>query len=264
MRTSDGGRHWHSILSTGATVVELWVVPDRVWALTSCDAATSACAPRLLRSADGGVTWSASRTNLAWLSFGDPRDGWAAPTSGSSAYRTIDGGATWTRVRSPCADSPVRPLRALAFDSASMGLAVCAATLGAGGEFKSVLQTTDGGATWHVRASVGAPPIPSVGSVPYFGYVRGLVVAHDGAAWLWGDRMVPVESGDAGITWQPLGIGIPDALLVTAAWPLDARDGFVLLWDPNRQSTLVEVTADDGRTWQERASLPIATVPVVP
>ena len=173
--------------------------------------------------------------------------------------RTSDGGVSWTPTRSPCQGSPAGPLRAVAFRSASAGLAVCATTLGAGGEFHSVLATSDGGATWRVRASVAAPPAPRLGSLPYGGYIRGLAVAADGTAWLWGDRMAPLASTDDGATWRPLGIGAPDAQPVTAAWPLDARDGVVLLWDPNRQATLVEATADGGRTWQARAAFSVDT-----
>ncbi len=263
MGTSDGGSYWSTLATLAAPVRQLWVVGQMDWALTACDAAIPTCAPRLLRSMDGGTTWAAVPMNLEELSFADARDGWGvAPGTGAvttTLERTRDGGITWTRTTSPCRGSRGGPLRAVAFRSVSSGLAVCAATLGAGGEFHSVLATSDGGASWQVRASVAAPPAPNVGSLPYGGYIRGLAVARDGTAWLWGDRMAPLASTDDGATWRPLGIGAPDAQPVTAAWPLDAQHGVVLLWDPNRQATLVEATADGGHTWRARTSFPVDT-----
>jgi photosystem II stability/assembly factor-like uncharacterized protein len=263
MGTSDGGSYWSTLATLAAPVRQVWVVGEMAWALTACDASIPACAPQLLRSTDGGTTWAAVPTSLGWLSFVDARDGWgAAPdtaTMSTALERTSDGGVSWAPTTSPCQGSPAGPLRAVAFRSASSGLAVCATTLGAGGEFHSVLATSDGGATWRVRASVAAPPAPRLGSLPYGGYIRGLALAPDGTAWLWGDRMAPLAGSADGATWQPLGIGAPDALPVNAVWPLDARQGFALLWDPNRQATLVEATADGGRTWQVRAAFPVDT-----
>ena len=266
MQTTDGGRDWETIVTTTAPVVQLWTVGDAAWALTACGASIPECAPRLLRSSDGGATWATTATNLAQLSFSDTRFGWGATAStyasvAALVYRTADGGVTWKAVPSPCRGSPVGPFRAIAFSSNSSGIAVCAFTIGAGGEYRSVLHTADGGATWQVRAALAPSPVPHVGSMPYGGYARGLVVAHDGTAWLWGDRMVPLASTDGGATWRPLGFGDPDALLVGPMWVLDRRRGFALAWDPNRQATMVEATTDGGRTWLERASIPVAAVP---
>ena len=109
---------------------------------------------------------------------------------------------------SPAVSPPVTPTTsfqpgALAFRGAQHGLL--------GGGFLSqdesgpgiVLATADGGATWQVRALVAAPPAPRVGSLPYGGYIRGIAVARDGTAWLWGDRMAPLASTDEGATWRP-------------------------------------------------------------
>ncbi len=268
METRDGGRHWRTILITTAAVAELWVAGGEVWARTTCNGSNPPCTPLLLRRVAAGGTWFAKSADLGAISFVDARHGWAAADSpGPGAvptYRTADGGVTWTSAPSPCRGSPVGPLRAIAFRSASVGLALCAYTIGAGGEFRSVLRTTNGGATWHVVATVAPPPVPAVGTMPYGGYARGLVVTTDGTAWLWGDRMVPLASPDGGATWRPLAIGEADALPVNAAWPLDAQHGFALLWDPTRQATLVEATADGGRTWVVRAAIPVSAIPSAP
>ena len=273
METTDGGRHWRMILSTTVPVVQLWVAGGQLWARTTCHGSSPPCTSLLLRRAvvsgvpalSTGTPWFATTTNLGTISFVDAVHGWATADSAGPGtapmYQTSDGGVIWTSVSSPCRGSPVGPLRAIAFGSASAGLALCAYTIGAGGEFRSVLRTTDGGTSWHVVATVAPPPIPRVGAMPYGGYARGLVVTADGTAWLWGDRMGPLASTDGGATWRPLAIGEADVLPVNAAWPLDARHGFALLWDPNRQATLVEATADGGRTWAVRAAIPVGAIP---
>jgi photosystem II stability/assembly factor-like uncharacterized protein len=68
---------------------------------------------RLLRTTDGGKTWTAPRTpgratNVFWVGFTDARVGAAlvqtgydapAKTDGTAMWRTTDGGATWSSVR---------------------------------------------------------------------------------------------------------------------------------------------------------------------
>ena len=265
LRTADGGRTWTTVDSPPEPVSELWVAGTiDAWALTTCVPATNPCA-RLLHSTDGGRTWTSRVEPFDWVAFGDSSDGWAAAPGpgtmdlGLTVSHTTDGGATWAKVTSPCQGSPAGPLRAIAFGSPSSGLAVCANTLGAGGEFHSVLSTSDGGVTWHVRASV--TPAPSsgnaekIGDLPYGGYIRGIVVAADGTAWLWGDRMDVLASTDGGVTWRGLGL-TGDGGGMAVPWPLDAQHGFVLLGDPNRQATLLEATTDGGHTWQELAAWP--------
>jgi hypothetical protein len=225
------------------------------------------CEPRLYRTIDAGNTWTEAITDLSWVSFVDPLDGWGVvggyPTTDPglpALRRTTDGGRTWTTMPSPCAGSSVGPLRTVAFRSLTSGLAVCALTAGAGGELHAVLATSDGGAHWTTRASTGGEPGgKAIGTIPYGGYITGIVVAADGTAWISGDRMVPLASRDGGATWRPLGIGDPAANLAGAAWPLDADHGFAVMWDADGRATLLEITRDGGRTWGERTGWDVAT-----
>jgi photosystem II stability/assembly factor-like uncharacterized protein len=131
-------------------------------------------------------------------------------------------------------------------------------TLGASGEFHAVLATNDAGSHWTTVASTGgASNSKPRGHLPYGGYIRAIVEARDGTAWISGDRMVPLESGDDGRTWEPLRLGDPAANLVAAAWPLDARRGAAVMWAPDHQATLFEVTTDGGRSWTERSLWPV-------
>ena len=261
LRTRDGGRTWTTVDLPPEPVTELWVAgASDAWALSSCASGPGGCT-RLLHSTDGGTTWQSAPEDFAWVSFAGASDGWAGGSGpgtmdlGFTVWRTLDGGATWRAATSPCKGSPIGPLRAIAFRSPGSGLAVCANTLGAGGEFHSVLSTSDGGATWQVRASVGPPPSHKVGSLGYGGYIQGIVLAPDGTAWMWGDRMDALASGDGGATWHGLGL-TSDGGGMAVAWPLDAGHGFALLGDPNRQATLLEATTDGGHTWRELAVWP--------
>ncbi len=187
LSTADGGKTWTTTLAVPWPVLEVWVAgPDAAWALASCATQEPTCR-QLYRSADGGATWSSMQTDLTSITFSDPTHGWGIVDSGpvklTSVLRTTsDGGATWQDAISPCEGSRVGGLRAIAFNSATSGMAVCADTLGAGGEFHSVLATTDGGAHWTVQASTGIPGpdgssgTPAVGEIQYGGYIGQIIV----------------------------------------------------------------------------------------
>lgn len=266
--TADGGQTWTTALAAPAPVREVWVAgSSSAWALAECAAAQDPTCRQLYRSTDGGASWTSMQTDLTSIAFADSTHGWGIVDSGpvkmTAVLRsTSDGGSTWADAPAPCDASPVGGLRAIAFDSATSGLAVCAETLGAGGEFHSVLATTDGGARWTVQASTGIPDpnggssSPAVGEIHYGGYIGRIVVAPDGTAWMTGGRMAPLVSRDRGATWLALGLGDPDGNLVQSAWPLTASSGFALMWSPDRQATLLEETTDGGRTWTERSASP--------
>lgn len=259
--TADGGRSWATggPTTSGVTQVVVAAATD-AWALTSCNGEPT-CAPRLYRSTDAGRSWSSAATDLSFVSFVDPLNGWgvagSSPDTQSSLpalERTSDGGRRWARIASPCEGSNVGPVRVVSFRSAMSGLAVCALTAGAGGELHAVMGTADAGRHWATLASTGGGGASKpVGRVQYGGYIRGLVDARDGTAWIWGDRMAPLATDDGGRTWDPLALGDPAADLVAATWPLDGRQGEAVMWAPDEQSSLFEVTEDGGRTWAERS-----------
>lgn len=272
--TWDGGRTWTSGTVTQDAIAEVAVAgTDDAWVTTAC-ITSPPCETLLYHTADGGRTWTSTWTDLSWVSFVDGSVGWGIPGFGApttpGAVRlehTTDGGRTWMRTPSPCAHMTLGPLRAVSFRTAADGLAVCALTAGAGGELHAVLGTHDGGLHWTTLASTSdMSGGKAVGTIQYGGYIRGIVDASDGTAWMWGDRMAPLGSLDGGRTWSSLGVGDPDVNLVNAAWPLDARRGVALLWAPDRQATLLEATTDGSRTWTERFAWPVteAASPATP
>lgn len=265
--TSDAGHTWRTLGFTPAGVVQVAVAGSaNAWALAGCSV-NRGCEARLYRSTNDGMTWTSAPTDLSSISFADSRDGWGvaggwppADPSLPALRRTHDGGATWATVPTPCAGSTVGPLRTASARTATAGLAVCALTAGAGGELHGVFATNDGGAHWAVRASTsGVSSAKPIGSLPYGGYITGLVEALDGTAWITGGRMVPLASRDGGATWQPLALGDPAANLVEAAWPLDATRGFAVMWAPDSQASLLEATTDGGRRWSVRSSWSVTT-----
>ena len=260
LATHDGGRSWAAVATTPGPVVQVLVTGSQdAGALSACGA--DDCSPQLLHSGDAGTTWQSQATTFTWLSFSDPQHGWGVTGSvmsgggGSEQFmRTVDGGATWTPAFSPCTGRD----RAVAFGSTTDGMAVCALTAGAGGELHAVLTTSDGGAHWTLRASTGGlSGSPVVGKLHYGGYVSGVVDAGDATAWMMGDRMAPLASSDGGRSWDALGLGDEAVDLVSATWPLDGRHGYAVMWNPDRQASLLELTADGGVHWQERSAWPV-------
>ncbi len=126
-------------------------------------------------------------------------------------------------------------------------------------EDKVVLVTSDGGASWQVRAQVvgGAMGTGDIGQIPITGHPAGLAVAPDGTAWITGGRMQPLVSRDGGRTWTTMPLGEIDVNSTGGADLLDAEHGFVLMWDPNAQGIVLEVTSDGGATWSAPYSWPL-------
>jgi photosystem II stability/assembly factor-like uncharacterized protein len=104
-------------------------------------------------------------------------------------------------------------------------------------EDKTIAVTTDGGVTWEVRAAtIGSEPSGTIGQIPIVGHPSGIDIAPDGTGgWMWGSRMLPIVSRDGGRTWADMALGEIDLSAVIAGAPLDARNGFALLWDRTRR-----------------------------
>lgn len=94
---------------------------------------------KILRSTDGGATWTRQRDashlfNLIDVSFSDVSNGW---TVGGEELHTTDGGQTWVRV-----STGVR---------ASVSVYTLSPTVAWIGGLQDLGRTTDGGATWAIE-----------------------------------------------------------------------------------------------------------------
>jgi hypothetical protein len=274
LRTADGGRTWTRVATTDGPIVALDVAGSaNAWAVESCASGEKTCT-RLLRSTDGGTTWAPTgATGVAGISFADAGTGWGtfaspAVTIGYELRATTDGGTTWTARPSPCTaptppdttDGSTPGLFAVALTFPTRATAICGGEPGAGNQRKRAVGTWDGGTTWQLRAD----KLPGNSrELPDAGYVGSLTGATDSRTFvLTGPRMGASISTASGSTWQALGLGDPSVRLVEAAWPLDASHIVALLWDPDRQATLLETMVSDAPiTWSEVASWPVAAAP---
>jgi photosystem II stability/assembly factor-like uncharacterized protein len=213
----------------------------------------------IVRSADGGATWTVSAipgaekldfrdidavsdTTAYTLSIG--------PGEQSRIYKTTDSGATWSEQfvnRDPKAF-----FDAMAFWDAERGVAVSDSV---DNQFV-ILMTRDGGRNW---TRVPSPSLPPALANEGFFAASGTNVAVLPPNHVWIGTGAAAESrvlrsSDGGKTWAiaktPLASG-PSAGIFSIAFS-DARHGIVVGGDYKAESAAVDnaaVTADGGATW---------------
>jgi photosystem II stability/assembly factor-like uncharacterized protein len=215
--------------------------PNRVFAITyaahpgqdSMSAVASPSTPELrppmlLRSADGGMTWTPASSELpgvspmAWAL--DPNDpSTLFISSRELLFRTTDAGLNWLT-----ADLPAGGHFALAVAPADSNVIYLAGS--------PPLRSADRGATWHELS----PIIASAGTE-----VTGLVVDPADSSHVWASVSPGgvFESQDGGISWQPAGPGLdgkPVRWLAGAAGPFPLYAGVtaegIYRWDPQDRS----------------------------
>ncbi len=184
----------------------------------------------VLRSTDGGVTWSAvtsiSSGNPVSISVPDPQVAYVVSLIGggtSHVFKTSDGGMNWTTVRAQAGEGH----QAVAFAGATEGWVV-----GAGG---SILHTNDGGTSWNPQNSSTSETLRSV-----FFVNNQLGVAL-------GDNATVARTADGGATsWTAATVS--GAALLTDVWLVDASNGMLVGRDANG-APLIWTTIDGGATW---------------
>ena len=216
-RTEDGWRTWERI-----------TVPDLsgmygFTAVTFLDAAQGwavSAGGKVLRSRDGGRTWTLSHQAAHWLNdifFLDPLHGWAVGEL--VVLRTVDGGESWIEQSCPWIGNKVvfrdrlhgwaagtfilvtsdggetwsvqhsgESLNAIAFADSLRGCAV--GGWGSPPQERVVCFTTDGGAHW--TSSVGSPP-----------GLRDVALDASGAGFAVGDNGTVLATSNAGRDWAP-------------------------------------------------------------
>lgn len=165
----------------------------------------------ILKTADGGETWSVQRDNLGhWLNnifFTDANNGYAVGKRGT-ILKTTDGGASWN-VIPVTGNLPNRDFKEVLFLTSSEGFIV-------GGNktndsIQTILKTMDAGENWTVVRDTLAPML------------NGIDFASVAQAYAVGDRGEVLESDDGGDTWNSL--ELPASL--TGGLQLNAVD----FWD---------------------------------
>jgi hypothetical protein len=265
--TSDGGRTWRATHVDLTPLSYVTVAGESLaWAMLGCDSSALPHGCGVIASRDRGATWTrVSDRAFAALSFTSSSDGWAVtnddPTAGpattSGVFRTSDGGRTWTQITAAPCSSIGLPV-AVSFVDALDGWVGCSGFLGAGQGGKGIVETTDGGRTWSVRARTDpSGQRPNVGSIPTSDYLVGISMRPSGAGIAWESRGGTLRTKDRGKTWTDIPPGGSDAGPVPlGAWTASDRDWFVVMWDGNLQATALWASHDGGTIWTSTSRVP--------
>jgi photosystem II stability/assembly factor-like uncharacterized protein len=164
-RTDDAGATWPVTLGPAELGItqrwsHLWAVDFKGgvcgWAVGDAGRNESPRVGLILRTVDGGATWTAGTFDHFWsflhVSMATTKVGWATADTAPSwkSYRsarnrilkTTDGGRTWRVQHLP------RGLHAVDVDAVSATIALAAGTSGPSESRGMVARTTDGGAHW--------------------------------------------------------------------------------------------------------------------
>ncbi len=167
-RTHDGGKSWKPVFDCVAKAeidglmrqvqCDLQKIsfasPSVVYALARTTGGVTAAV--VVKSGDGGSTWSVLSTipdenaNEGGLFFLDEKTGYLTTHYAKSAYRTVDGGLTWTGMPATTIS------RNLVFADPGVGWSM---------HFNRLSYTTDGGKRWFSR-ELAFPAMPNAFSLP--------------------------------------------------------------------------------------------------
>lgn len=254
-RSNDGGGSW-TVQNTGLPTLSLSGTTLLEFAIADSGAHVAYAVMStgaVYRSGNGGVTWSQATGNVPSCGSGrvgsltiDPTDAQVAFLNEcNGAYRTLDGGASWTPL-SGGFRQPVWWLSPIAFDPVNAHTLYAAA--GAG-----VIRSTDGGATWSSPTPVlGDAPVDSVAIDP-----RNPAVLYAGTA---GGVSRSVDGGE---TWRVDATGIQGRLNIqgVASDPSDPARVYAATESGVWRST------DGGHIWQYASTgldLQDQTSPTIP
>ena len=214
----------------------------------------------ILRTADGGTTWSRlSIPDAATLDFRDvdavdEQTAYALSIGAgplSRIYKTTDAGAHWAlQFRN---DNPKAFFDAMAFWDATRGLAISDSV---DGQFV-IIETTDGGAHW-TRIPAGTLPAALPNEGAFAGSGTNIAVLGRDRAWIGtgaSTRSRVLRTADGGRTWS-----IADTPVTTSASAgifsiafRDPRHGLVVGGDYRKETDATGVAAssdDGGATWK--------------
>jgi len=263
-----GQNEWTKIGLDGTSVYGFVTVPgspSTLYATTSAG---------LQKSEDGGFSWNALSLGVQGavgsiaVDRSDPATLYATVNSGSpyssgpadGIYRSVDAGATWSRVYTPAASadgfgkvfaivSTDAAVIAAIHEQAGCVLDFCVAAIG------SVLRSTDRGVTWHrgspnFRGRVFVAD-PSDGSTVYAGAENsGSVFTGYGGGGVY-------RSSDGGATWV---LALRGSLIGSLA--IDPSDSRTVYAADNLNG--VYKTTDGGATWENVSEEPIRRLAIDP
>jgi len=267
--TTDGGRTWTKRLLASPPLFGVTVEGSLILATATCQIdAPPHCQSALLRSTDGGLTWTAVSNGLDGVQLASASTAWAIFNStihDAGVASSRNGGRTWQRYRSPCPSGfPVFEPSGISFPTPTGGWLICDGGGAMGSSAKALFHTVDAGKRWRTLfvQSLGGGGVSSgpANQALLGGDFAGIDFLADGTGWLTtGDGLFVTHDG--GLSWRLLGfndggggIQIDDMEL------LSATAGIVLVTDLTAspaQVTLQETT-DAGSSWVTNATWPLA------
>jgi photosystem II stability/assembly factor-like uncharacterized protein len=186
---------------------------------------------------------SPATERLRGVSAASDTVGWASGNKGT-VVRTVDGGATWTRVAVPDADGlDFRDIEAFSPDAA------CILAIGPGDKSR-IYRTGDGGRTWVLQFT-NPDSRAFYDAVAFWDAKTGVAVGDpvDG-------RFTIIRTTDGGRTWTPVpAANVPEALPGEGAFAASGTclvvQGARLAWFGTGGAARARVyrTADQGLTW---------------
>jgi len=253
LRTNDGGTSWQKRTVPDATNLDFRDV-DAITALTAYVLSIgNGAASRIYKTRDGGGSWTLQFTNqdpkgfFDAMAFWDERSGIVMGDSIDGRFdilRTMDGGATWSRVAAS-ALPPALPNEG-AFAGSGTNVAVGAngeAWIGTGAASRCrVLHTKDHGASWTVvDTPVAGSGSAGIFSIAFRDATNGMVVGGDYRKE--GEAVDHAAiSHDGGATWTKV-TGLHGFRSVIAAVPGEAK-GWIAIGPSG-----ADISNDDGATW---------------
>src|SRR5260370_10612126 len=243
--THDGGRTWGSTGLKPAFFAMFSGRASRAWAITYPCAKGFVCSEEVRSSLDSGRTWS---TPYATPSGFYASDAISFPnglfmTSQGDMELTLDGGTTWSFIKSQCATDNF--IANVATSDGNELWELCTAYPNVRVAKMNLFVSEDGGNSWVRRNEMLVS-----GQQAASGYLVVLVSSRPGSAVIATNLSTNGITHDAGRTWSnlvgPTGVGLEAIRFANGfdGWALDVNQN---IW----------FTHDGGDSWKELAGLSI-------
>lgn len=225
LKSSDSGQSWNVQKDgSGFALADVFFLDSqRGWA----------CGQGIIyRTIDGGESWSLSLPSTTLVinkvHFPDANNGWACASTGS-IFRSVDGGAHWTKI---FLDIDERSLRGMSFATPQKAWMV--------GLSGTMYHTQNSGQNWE-KYSVGETS-----------YLNSTFFLDEQTGWAAGWWDLTLKTIDGGTTWQTMYKNYNSNRLILDLWFNNASEGWATtgsLNNPSGSGSLLKTT-DGGASWQ--------------
>ncbi len=231
-------------------VADMKVSGSSVWAVVRPCKPIAGCASSVFKADLHGGHWTRQPAAPAFgypyveLLRATPTDAVLAPTQGTTAAITRDGGTTWNTITLPTACAVIHKLAAV---NAKRLFALCGEGSPTMEQRKQLYRSDDQGTTWTLLADTDPQSNSNnVGRLPKHGLISLFVLLSNQRMWIALQLDGLITSADGGTTWESAALSAPDA-------PQYQTVGDLFFLDPNHgwasvpPNTLYRTT--DGKTW---------------